>query len=99
MNENMKREETLNKLKQMSAQIDELKMQTVKSTLKEQYAKLIRQMENIMAEARTEFESADQSGKEDWSGFDGNIFRNLESFDKAYREAGAMFGSTNSKRS
>ena len=99
MNKNKQREEALNKLTQMSAQIDELKMQTVKSSLKEKYDKLIKHMEYIMSEARSEFDRTDESGKEDWSGFDRNIFRNLETFNRAYRKAGAMFGGDNSRSS
>ena len=92
MKVNKQREEIPNKLKQMSAQIDEMKMLTVKSSLKEQHETRIKQMDKIMEEARTEFDQADQSGKKDWSGFDQKIFRNLESFNRAYRKAGAMFG-------
>lgn len=82
MKVNKQREEIPNKLKQMSAQIDEMKMLTVKSSLKEQYETRIKHMDKIMEEARTEFDQADQSGKKDWSGFDQKIFRNLESFNR-----------------
>jgi len=91
VNENY-RKEAENKLEKMSSQIDQLKIQAVDPTLRDQYHELIRQLEQIRDRVSKSYEKLEESDREkDWSEFDQTLFRNLKTFDNAFREAGTLF--------
>jgi predicted nucleic acid-binding Zn-ribbon protein len=86
------REEAKQKINEMTTQINQLKIQVVDQSLKEQYQDLIRQLEQIRDRIQGNYEQMDDSSDDkEWSEFNSNIYTDLQSFDTAFKKAGAMF--------
>jgi predicted RNA-binding protein with RPS1 domain len=91
----MKQEELKQQIKEkiddLTNQIQKLKIQVVDSSGKGSYEKLIQELEETRNVILNKYEEMKSSGEEDWSKLDKNIFADMESFNNAYKKAGALF--------
>lgn len=91
----MKQEELKQKIKEkidgLNTQIHQLRIQVVDASVKDSYDKIIRELEVKRDLMKRKYEEMESSGEEDWSKLDKNIYADMESFNKSFKKAGALF--------
>lgn len=91
----MKKEENKHKVKEkiedLSRQILELKTQVVEASLMDSLNKLISELEKTRDLIQKKYDVMEASGEREWSKLEKNIYTDLESFNTAYKKAGAIF--------
>jgi len=55
------------------------------------YDQLIRELEETRDQIRNKYKEMESSGEEDWTRLDKNIYTDMESFNSAFKKAGALF--------
>lgn len=78
-------------IEKISSQIQELRYQVVEAPLKDEFERLIRELEEIRDRIKTEYEEMEESGEERWDQVDKNIYQDLEAFRSSFKKAGSMF--------
>lgn len=91
----MKQEELKQQIREkidgLTEQIRRLKLQVVDASVKDSYERLIQELEETRDQIRKKYEEMESSGKEDWSRLDKNIYTDMETFNSAFKKAGALF--------
>jgi DNA repair exonuclease SbcCD ATPase subunit len=84
-----KAEETINDL---TTKVDGLKSKmTGEDKKKTDLNELIEKMDSIKENIQNKLKNAEDSGEANWDEFNKNIYRDLESFNDAFRKAGKIF--------
>jgi len=79
------------KIEDLNKQVMELKNQVVEEKVKDSFDSLISEMENTRDLIQKKYDSMKASGEEEWTKLEKNIYNDIESFDNAYKKAGALF--------
>jgi hypothetical protein len=91
----MKQEELKKQIKEKIDSLDDriyqLKSQAVNVSRMDTYKQHIKGLEETRDLIRKKYEEMESSGKEEWTRLDKNIYADLESFNTAFKEAGALF--------
>lgn len=91
----MKQEEFKQQIKEkingLTEQIQKLKIQVVDASVKDSYDQLIQELEETRDQIRKKYQDMESSGEEDWTRLDKNIYTDMESFNSAFKKAGALF--------
>jgi DNA repair exonuclease SbcCD ATPase subunit len=91
MNQEQYKEKLRNQLKELTDKLDQLKHQVVDTSLKDEYESHIQKMEQIIQKMGEQYEQTEQSVDEKWDKLNTNMYRDVESFNNAFRKAGALF--------
>lgn len=75
----------------LTEQIQKLKVQVVDASVKDSYDQLIHELEETRDQIRYKYKKMESSGEEDWTRLDKNIYADMESFNNAFKKAGALF--------
>jgi len=91
----MKQEELKQQIKEkidgLNEQIHQLRIQVVDASVKDSYDEIIRELEVKRDMMKKKYKEMESSGEQDWSKLDKNIYADLESFNKSFKKAGALF--------
>lgn len=79
------------KINGLTEQIQKLKIQVVDASERDSYDQLIRELEETRDQIRNKYTEMESSGEEDWTKLDKNIYADIESFNSAFKKAGALF--------
>ena len=79
------------KIDDFNRQLLELKNQVVDASVKDAFDSLIVQMEKTRDQIQKKYNTMEASGENEWTKLENNIYTDMESFDKAYKKAGALF--------
>jgi hypothetical protein len=79
------------KIEDLNRQVLELKNQVVEPSVKNSFDSLISDMEKTRDLIQKKYDNMEASGEDEWTKLEKNIFNDVESFDKAYKKAGALF--------
>ena len=79
------------KIEDLNRQVLDLKNQVVEASVKDSFDSLISELEDTRDQIQKKYDSMDASGENEWTKLEKNIYNDVESFDKAYRRAGALF--------
>ena len=79
------------KITDLSRQILELKNQVVDASLKDSLDSLISELEKTRDLIQKKYDKMEASGERNWTKLEKNIYSDLESFNKVYKKAGALF--------
>ncbi len=72
-------------------QILELKSQVVSPSMKNSYDSLISELEKTRDLIQEKYDTMQASGESNWTKLEKNIYSDVESFNNAYKKAGALF--------
>lgn len=78
-------------IEEFNRQIQELKTQDVSPSMKNSYDSLISELEKTRDQIQEKYDTMQASGESNWTMLEKNIYSDVESFNNAYKNAGALF--------
>ena len=85
-------EKVKDKLNEISTKIEEIKSKTLDDeSMQSAFDELVDQMQRIRDQIQEKYDDMRASGKDNWEEFNSNIYQDLESFNEAFKKAGAIF--------
>lgn len=80
------------KLAEINSRIEELKSRVPENEeARKKIYRLVGDLEKMRDDFGKKYEEIRKSGEDKWDEFNKNIYRDLESFERSFREAGSLF--------
>lgn len=99
MNKMNWKKETKQKLDEITSKIEGLKTKDINdATAQDQIETLIEKLDTIRNDISRKYKNAHEEGDKKWDKIEQEIYRDFETFDATFRQAGALFRSTGKER-
>lgn len=81
-------------LQEISEKINEMQAKTYDHLgFRDDLDKLMSKMQKLRDKIQSKYDKTDKSDKKDWDALEKNIYKDIESFNRAFRKAGELFNS------